>query len=62
MRVIFARVCEKAGVQLVEIDGEGDHVHLLVHYQPTVSSHSKVIENLLPTFAKISSTVSFICW
>ena len=36
VRVIFARVCEKAGAQLVEIDGEGDHVHLLVHYPPTV--------------------------
>jgi putative transposase len=36
MRVIFARVCEKAGAQLVEVDGEGDHVHLLVHYPPTV--------------------------
>jgi putative transposase len=36
MRVIFARVCEKAGAQLVEVDGEGYHVHLLVHYPPTV--------------------------
>ena len=35
LREHFARVCEKADVKLVEMNGEDDHVHLLVEYLPT---------------------------
>ena len=38
----FARVCEKSDVHLVEINGEDDHVHLLVEYPPQLSLSSFV--------------------
>ena len=37
LRVIFARVCADFEAQLIEVDGEGDHVHLLVEYPPKVA-------------------------
>ncbi|MFF1603123.1 IS200/IS605 family transposase [Streptomyces mirabilis] len=30
-------VCESFGAQLWEFNGEGDHVHLLVHYPPKIA-------------------------
>jgi putative transposase len=37
LRVVFAEVCADFEPQLVEFDGEDDHVHLLVNYPPKVS-------------------------
>ncbi|MGB5036392.1 MAG: IS200/IS605 family transposase [Blastocatellia bacterium] len=37
LRAIFAKVCTDFGAELVEMDGEGDHVHLLVEYPPKVA-------------------------
>ena len=37
LRGIFAAVCQDFNAELVEFDGEDDHVHLLVNYPPTVS-------------------------
>jgi putative transposase len=37
LRAIFASVCEDFDASLVEMDGEADHVHLLVNYQPKVA-------------------------
>ena len=37
MQVIFEKVCSKFEAQLVEFDGESDHVHLLVNYPPKVA-------------------------
>ncbi len=34
LRVIFANVCSDFESELVELDGEDDHVHLLVNYPP----------------------------
>ncbi|MBU2763753.1 IS200/IS605 family transposase [Acidithiobacillus caldus] len=34
---IFAAVCQDFSAELVEFDGEDDHVHLLVNYPPRVS-------------------------
>lgn len=34
---IFARVCANFEAELVELDGEDDHVHLLVYYPPKVA-------------------------
>ncbi|HEY2753305.1 IS200/IS605 family transposase [Phenylobacterium sp.] len=42
MRPIFAKVCADFEAELVEFDGEDDHVHLLVHYPPKVSLSSLV--------------------
>ena len=42
LRGIFANVCRDFESELVEFDGEDDHVHLLVNYPPKVSVSSLV--------------------
>lgn len=37
LRVMFSTVCTKFECQLVEMDGEDNHVHLLVEYPPKVA-------------------------
>jgi putative transposase len=37
LRGVFASVCADFGAELVELDGEDDHVHLLVAYPPQVA-------------------------
>lgn len=37
LRGIFAKVCSDFGAELAEVDGEDDHVHLLVNYPPKVA-------------------------
>lgn len=37
LRGIFAAVCQDFSAELVEFNGEDDHVHLLVNYPPTVA-------------------------
>ena len=37
LRVIFGNVCADFDAQLIEMDGEDDHVHLLVEYPPKVA-------------------------
>lgn len=41
-RTIFASVCADFGAELVEMDGEDDHVHILVNYPPKVAISSLV--------------------
>lgn len=36
LRMIFTKVCTDFEAQLIEMDGEDDHVHLLVEYPPKV--------------------------
>ena len=45
MRGIFESVCTDFEAELVEFDGEHDHVHLLVNYPPKVSI-SKLVNSL----------------
>jgi putative transposase len=42
LRGLFSGVCEKFEARLVEMDGERDHVHLLIEYPPKVSVSSLV--------------------
>jgi putative transposase len=42
LRGIFADVCSDANATLVQMDGEADHVHLLVQYPPKVAVSSLV--------------------
>ncbi len=42
LRTIFGRVCEGFEARLIEVDGERDHVHLLVEYPPKISISSLV--------------------
>ena len=37
LRAIFAKVCADFEAQLIEMDGEDDHVHLQVAYPPKVA-------------------------
>ena len=45
MRTMFASVCADFESELVEFDGEDDHVHLLVNYPPKVAV-SKLVNSL----------------
>ena len=45
MRGILESVCTDFEAQLVDFDGENDHVHLLVNYPPKVSI-SKLVNSL----------------
>src|ERR1039458_837029 len=44
-RQIMGEVCCDFNAQLVEFNGEQDHVHLMIHYPPTVEL-SKLINSL----------------
>ena len=37
LRTIFENVCQDFEADLKEMEGEQDHVHLLIHYPPKVS-------------------------
>ena len=37
LRTIFTKTCADFEAQLIEMDGEDDHVHLLVEYPPKVA-------------------------
>lgn len=50
LRPIFANVCTDFEAELVEFDGEDDHVHLLVNYPPKVS-----VSNLVNSLKGVSS-------
>ena len=45
LKVIFVDVCADFGARLVECEGEGDHVHLLVEYPPKIAI-SKLVNSL----------------
>ena len=42
LRMIFAKVCTDFETTLVEMDGDDNHVHLLIQYPPKVSVSSLV--------------------
>ena len=44
-KAIMRDVCESFGTELREFNGEGDHVHLLVHYPPKIAP-SKLVNSL----------------
>ena len=43
--MIFEEVCNKFEAELIEFEGETDHVHLLIHYPPKLSL-SKLVNSL----------------
>lgn len=51
LRTIFASVCQRNECELLECDGEDDHVHLLVFYPPKLAL-SKLIQNLKGTSSR----------
>ncbi len=52
---VFERVCLDFEAELVEFNGEHDHVHLLVNYPPKVAI-SSLINNLKGAFSRILRT------
>lgn len=50
LREIFAKVCKDFDAQLVECNGEDDHVHLLVEYPPKIA-----ISHLVNSLKGVSS-------
>ncbi len=44
-REVMAEVCSGFGCELAELNGEDDHVHILVHFPPTVQL-SKLVNSL----------------
>lgn len=42
LRAIFGEVCRDFAAELVEMDGEDEHVHLLIEYPPKVPVSSLV--------------------
>lgn len=62
MKLIFTRVCQSFESELIECDGETDHVHLLVSYPPKIpvsrlvnslkTSTSRVLRNKYPQHIK----------
>ena len=44
-RVIFEKVCRGSEVELVELNGEEDHLHLLINYPPKLAL-SKLVNSL----------------
>lgn len=45
-------VCADFGAELVEFNGEDDHVHLLIHYPPTVEL-SRLVNSLKGVSSRI---------
>ena len=45
LKMLFEKVCKEFEAQLIEFDGEDDHVHLLIHYPPKVAL-SKLVNSL----------------
>ena len=52
LKMIFSSVCRDFNSTLVEFDGEGDHVHLLVNYPPKFSV-SKLVNSLKGVSARL---------
>jgi putative transposase len=45
LETLFRKVCDDFEVELVEFNGEADHVHLLVNYPPKISI-AKLVNSL----------------
>ena len=52
LRTIFTDVCTNFEAELVEFDGEDDHVHLLINY-PTKTSVSSLVNSLQGVSSRI---------
>lgn len=52
LKIFFEKVCLDFESELVEFDGEDDHVHLLVNYPPKVA-----VSNLVNSLKGVSSRI-----
>ena len=58
LRVIAAKVCEDFGAELRELNGEKDHIHLLVNYPPKVAV-SSLVNSLKGVTSRLLRTPSY---
>lgn len=50
LNIIFSNVCHDLEAKLIEMDGENDHVHLLIEYPPKLA-----VSNLVNSLKGVSS-------
>jgi putative transposase len=72
MKEVFENVCKKIGCELIEFNGESNHVHLLIEYPPRLSISkivnslkgvsSKILRKKYPIFQKESSGDNVSLW
>jgi putative transposase len=61
LRDIFAKVCRDFEAELIECDGEDDHVHLLVHYPPKVAL-SRLVNSLKGVSSRLLRETRPVNW
>ena len=60
LKEIFASVCQDFEAELVEFDGEKDHVHLLINYPPKVSV-SRLVNSLKGVSSRLFRKKRYAC-
>lgn len=60
LKEFFASVCQDFEAELVEFDGEKDHVHLLINYPPKVSV-SRLINSLKGVSSRLIRKKRYAC-
>jgi len=58
LKTIFISVCKDFEANLIEFEGEGDHVHLLIHYPPKVAV-SKLVNSLKGVSSRLIQKENF---
>ena len=60
LKEIFSSVCQDFEAELVEFDGEKDHVHLLINYPPKVSI-SRLVNSLKGVSSRLIRKKRYAC-
>ena len=60
LKEIFSLVCQDFEAELVEFDGEKDHVHLLINYPPKVSV-SRLVNSLKGVSSRLIRKKRYPC-
>lgn len=60
LKEIFFSVCQDFEAELVEFDGEKDHVHLLINYPPKVSI-SRLVNSLKGVSSRLIRKKRYAC-
>lgn len=55
MKTVFTDICQRFEAELIQFEGEGDHVHLLIHYPPKVTL-SKLVNSLKGVSSRLIRT------
>ncbi len=60
LKTIFESVCKDFNAELVEFDGEKDHVHLLINYPPKISI-AKLVNSLKGVSSRMQRIILKSC-